>query len=47
VLPRLNERLAAGGLVGTILGVYLVTLAVETFLALRLVGPGTAAAKAA
>ena len=47
VLPRLNDQLAAGGLVGTILGVYLVTLAAETFMALRLVGPGTGAAKAA
>ena len=47
VLPRLNDKLAAGGLVGTILGVYLVTLAAETFMALRLVGPGTGAAKAA
>jgi hypothetical protein len=45
VLPRLNERLAASGLVGTILGVYLVTLAVETFLALRLVAPQASAVK--
>jgi hypothetical protein len=45
-LPRLDERLAAGGLTFTILGVYLVALAVETALSLKMVPSATQAAKA-
>ena len=46
-LPRLDERFASSGLVGTILGVYLVTLAVETLLALKMVPSQAQSAKAA
>jgi hypothetical protein len=46
-LPTLDERLAASGIVGTILGVYLVALAVETLLALRMVPSQVRTAKTA
>jgi len=46
-LPRLDERLAATGVVTTIVGVYLVALVVETLLSLKMVPAPGQAAKAA
>jgi len=38
-LPTLNQRLATGGFTATVLGAYLVSLAVETTLALKIAVP--------